>query len=196
MRNLPDLLRKADTLKADYLSAIDRYKREKAEVSDKTAHLTHLGEAQAILQEVAQELQGKVHGRISGLVTRCLRGVFGDEYAFDLQFEQKRGKTEATPVFLRNGIVLDPLTASGGGVVDVAAFSLRLAQMELSRPPLRKLLVLDEPFKFVSEEFIGSVARLLEVLTEEMGVQIVLVTHLKELELGGIVRLGRERVEV
>ena len=135
-------------------------------------------EAQQVLQRLAQQLQQKAHHCIAEIVTRCLDTVFGDEaYQFEIQFERKRGKTEAKLVFLRDGFEITPMDAAGGGVIDIAGFALRLSCLVLSRPPLRKLLVLDEPMKFVSKDLRPKVKALLESLSEDLGVQFIIVTH-------------------
>ena len=144
---------------------------------------------QKILQAVAQTIQEQVHNRIAAVVSRCLTAVFSEPYAFRITFEQKRGRTEARLSFVRGGIEVDPLTAAGGGVVDVAAFALRLAALMLSRPVKRRLLVLDEPFRFVSAEYRPKVRELLAELATEMGVQFVLVTHMPELYGDKVVEL-------
>lgn len=145
--------------------------------------------ARQFLQGVAQEVQRDAHKRISEMVTFCLAAVFPNPYEFRIIFEQKRGKTEAQLVFTRNGMDVDPLTASGGGAVDVASFALRLSCIMLSNPPLRRLLCLDEPFKFVSEEHRPAVRDMLLALTKDLGFQVVMVTHLAELECGTVIRL-------
>jgi DNA repair exonuclease SbcCD ATPase subunit len=115
--------------------------------------------------------------------------VFGDEaYEFRIITEQKRNRTEARAVFVRDGEEFDALSSIGGGVVDVAAFALRVAVI-LAQDPVRRLLILDEPMKFVSAEYRPQVRALLETLADELDVQIVLVTHISDLELGKIVRI-------
>lgn len=147
-------------------------------------------EAQRIVQHLASEVQNQVHGRISQIVSRCLTAVFvEDPYEFQIEFEIKRGKTEAKLQFVRDGVVVDPLTASGGGVVDVASFALRLAALVLTKPPRRKLLVLDEPFRFVSADYRDRVRQLLLRLSEELGLQIIMVTHDPALQVGNVVEI-------
>jgi len=134
-------------------------------------------EAQAIAQNIAREMQQQVHTRISVIVTRCLAAVFKDNpYEFAIDFDCKRGKTEARLLFLRDGMILDdPVEEVGGGVIDVAALALRLSCILLSRPRRRRLLVLDEPLKNVrGKQNRKNVRALLEALAEEMGLQIVL----------------------
>jgi hypothetical protein len=163
---------------------------EKAKLKEAEALLHRTQAAQEILQLIAQAVQQKAHERISAVVTSCLQSVFGkDAYAFKIVFERKRGRTEASLRFTRGDLDVDPMTASGGGVVDVAAFALRVACLMLHRPRLSKLIVLDEPFKFVSADYRDNVRLMLEELSEDLGLQIVMVTHIDELETGKIIRL-------
>lgn len=146
---------------------------------------------QSILQNIAQNVQQQAHKQIASVVTRCLRAVFEKPYRFRITFERKRGRTEAKLTFVRDKLELEPLDGCGGGVVDVAAFALRLACLMLRRPKGRRLLVLDEAFRFLSErkDYRVRVRDLLEALAEEMGVQMILVTHDPALEVGKIVEL-------
>ena len=75
---------------------------------------------------------------------------------------------------------LDPLQSCGGGILDVAAFGLRLACLMLQRPQPARVLILDEPFRFVSSHYRSNVRALLSELSQEMGVQIIMVTHIEE----------------
>ena len=146
---------------------------------------------QKLVQSMASAIQTEVHGKLIDIVNRCLRVVFGaDAYTFKIDFEQKRGKTEAVLLFNRNGMDIDPLSASGGGVVDVASFGLRLASLVLTRNPrLRRLVVFDEPFRFVSRNHWPKLVQLIEKLGEELDVQFIIVTHCPELSCGTVVEV-------
>lgn len=163
--------------------------RERQGLDATRARIRALEEATAIAQAVAQQVQQQAFAKISTLVTRCLE-VFAEPYTFTIKLERKRGKVEAYLLFLKDGMEVDPLTASGGGCVDVAAFALRLACLCLKRPAARKLLVLDEPFKNPSEEYMPRIRALLEILSRELKVQILLVTHEAALKTGTIVPLS------
>lgn len=164
-------------------------KKEQELVEGAKETLAHAQEAQEILQLLAQAVQQKAHQKISEVVSSCLSSVFDDPYEFKIVFERKRGKTEANLRFLRRGLDVDPLTASGGGMIDVAAFALRVACLVLHRPRLARLVVLDEPFKFVSAQYRDNVRSMLEGLAKDMGMQIVMVTHIEELETGKVIEL-------
>ena len=146
-------------------------------------------EAQEIVQLISQAVQEKVHRRISEVVSSCLSTVFEDPYEFKINFERKRGKTEADLRFMRRGLDLSPLNACGGGMIDVAAFALRVSCLMLHRPRLSKLVVIDEAFRFVSSQYRENVRSMLEGLTEDLGLQIVCVTHIEELIVGKVIEL-------
>jgi hypothetical protein len=170
--------------------------KERQELKDINQKLKDIAEAQQIIQQTTQQIQNKVHQQVAEVVTRCLSAVFEDPYTFKILFEQRRGKTEARIVFERDGYIIDPMTASGLGVVDVAAFALRLSALLLSRPPLRRVLLLDEPFKFVSEDNMERVGELLQKLAEELKVQFVIVTHNPKLHIGTVYRTSKRGVPI
>ena len=163
--------------------------REKKELEKAQAAFKHCQDAQEILQHLAQAVQQQAHTRIATVVSTCLSIVFDQPYEFKILFERKRGRTEALLRFSRGGLDVDPLTASGGGVVDVAAFALRAACLMLHRPRLRRLLVLDEPFRFVSADYQPNVRAMMEQMAKEMDLQIVQVTHNEQLITGKVVEL-------
>ena len=170
-------------------AARQRCQAEEEALAATQARLGAAEAAQGLAQAIAQAVQQKAHDRIAGVVTRALAAVFDDPYEFRILFEQKRGRTEARMAFVRGGHELDPLDASGGGVVDVGAFALRLSCLMLARPPLRRLVIADEPFRFVSAGLRGRVRALLESLSKELGVQFIIVTHQDELRCGKVIEL-------
>jgi DNA repair exonuclease SbcCD ATPase subunit len=174
----------------------DRYKlaqqsmrKERLALAKADDQVVYCEQAQKLVQEVSQHIQQQVHNRIASVVSRCLKAVFDEPYKFKIHFELKRGRTEAKLVFVRKGQEIVPMQGSGGGVLDVAGFALRIACLKLSRPQLRPIVFLDEPFKFVSEEYRERVRQLIETLSEEMGIQFVMVTHIPELRTGKVVKV-------
>ncbi len=154
--------------------------------------LTNTEEAQVIAQQIAQAIQQQAHKRIAGVVSKCLEAVFTGEdvYGFKIDFERKRGRTEAKLMLTKNGHEIDdPLDFDSGGVCEVAAFALRLSCLVLSKPRLRKVIIFDEPFKSISDDYLDNVRMLLDRLSEEFGVQFIIVTHIKQLETGKVIRL-------
>ena len=167
----------------------DTVSREEDALEKATLRLKHTQDAQAILQHLAQAVQQQAHQRISEVVSSCLAAVFDDPYELKINFERKRGRTEAHLRFVRRGLDVSPVDAAGGGMVDVAAFALRVACLVLCRPRLSRIIVLDEPFKFVSAQYQDNVRSMLEELSEKMDIQIIQVTHNEAYATGKLITL-------
>ena len=176
-------------LRQAHKRAADRHAEAFTELTQATATRQVTIEAQRVAQEVAAQVQRIAHDKIAKIVSKCLAVVFEDPYEFTIDFEQKRGKTEAVLSFWRKGHRVDPTGAAGGGVKDVAAFALRLACLMFETPPKNRLLIMDEPFKALSHGYPAKAAMMLEALSHEMGVQFVLVTHIDELKTGNIIEV-------
>lgn len=190
MNASPEYFREVvNTAKATHAAAKRVLATAREAVAGAEADFCDAEEAQQIIQAVAETIQEQAHDRIAGVVSRCLALVFDTPYEFRIIFERSRGRTEARLVFMRDGLAVDPITSSGGGVVDVAAFALRVSCLMLKRPPARRVLVLDEPFRFVSKEYRPRVAQMLERLSSELGIQIIMVTHIEELRVGSVVEV-------
>lgn len=145
--------------------------------------------AQQIIQEAASQAQQAAVGGIVLLARRCLRGVFGEGYDFDLRID-RRGRTEVNFVVIKDGAEMDPADSCGGGVLDVISFALRLACLALSSPRKRKFLVLDEPFRMLSVGHHEAVRHLLQSLCQEWDLQILMVTHAPGLACGKVIEVS------
>ena len=190
--NIIKTRKKVNNLLSDLRIAERTCKEEKQKHTGAENRLIYIGEAQQVSQQVAQEIQQQAHRRIAGVVSRCLEAVFvGDDvYGFKIRFDRKRGKTDAILIITKNGHeVEDPLNADSGGVVDVAAFTLRTSCIVLAKPNLRRFLALDEPFKFVSKEYRNNVRMLLEGLAKDFKFQYLMVTHESAYHIGKVIEL-------
>lgn len=138
--------------------------------------------AQAFLQKVAQKTQEKLKMNIEDIVNLALETCFPNEYEFQLQFNIARGKTDAELVFLsqKTGRAIDPMNASGGGVVDLTAFALRIASYALEQG-VDNVIILDEPFRFISRDLQARAGEILRSLSTKLGIQILMVTHIGQM---------------
>lgn len=134
-------------------------------------------QAQAIIQQVAKETQAQLQYHISELCSLALSAVFDDPYELQLEFVIRRGKTEADIYFLRDGERMHPISASGGGAVDVASFALRIALWSLARPRTRSVMILDEPFiRLKGKEANRRVLDMVDETSKRMKMQIIMVS--------------------
>jgi ABC-type Mn2+/Zn2+ transport system ATPase subunit len=188
---LSDARKLVDSKLHDLSLAKSSYRNEKDSLAKEQERLQAILQAQEIAQNVAQAIQQKAHKQIAGVVTECLKSVFGKGYAFTIKFERKRNRTEAVLAIVKNGHEeINPLDQDSGGVAEVAAFALRMCCICLSKPRVRKLMVMDEPFKSVhSKRYRNNVRIMIEKLSKDFGMQIVLVTGVRRYQQGKVVRL-------
>ena len=141
-----------------------------------------LEQAQVFLQKVAQDTQSQLKFQIEDIVNLALETCFPNEYEFQLQFNIARGKTDAELVFLsqKTGRPIDPMNASGGGVVDLTCFALRIASYALEQG-VDNVIILDEPFRFISRDLQARAGEILKSLSTKLGLQIVMVTHIGQM---------------
>ena len=137
--------------------------------------------ARFIIQEVAQLTQKELEYHVSELVSLALSAVFDDPYKFGVDFVIKRERTEAELYFERDGERINPISASGGGAVDVAANALRFSLWSLKSPRTRNTIVLDEPFRFLSKDNQPRAADMLREISKRLRIQIIMVSHNPEL---------------
>lgn len=141
---------------------------------------------QALLAKSAEYARAQLVARIEETVTAALRAVFVDD---NLNFKVVMGTLGGQPsaswsVVSRYGdkvVAASPEDARGGGIVDVVSLALRLSLLELARPPVQGPVVLDEPGKMLSREYLPNLAEFLKKYAEATGRQIVLVTHWEQL---------------
>lgn len=133
--------------------------------------------AREIIREVGLQTQQQLQFHISDVTSLALESVFNDPYQLKVDFVQRRNKTECDLLFVKADSELDPLTASGGGAVDVAAFALRIASWSMAHPRTRATIILDEPLRFLSVDNQEKASRMIKELSQRLGLQFIIVTH-------------------
>lgn len=131
-----------------------------------------------IFQHVAQQTQRNLEVHISNLVTTALASVIPDSPEFETEIEIARKGTECRFYFAEHGERSKPMDAAGGGPLDIASFALRISYWSLNKN--RATFVLDEPFKYVSPGLQGKVSDMLKMLSDKLGIQIIMVSHADE----------------
>ena len=151
--------------------------------ADKEEQL-RLEKAREIIRAVALKTEQQLQVQISDITTLALEAVYDDPYSLEVEFVQRRNKTECDLYFSRDKERVDPLSAAGGGAVNVAAFALRVASWAMQRPRSNNVLGLDEPFNNVSTDLLPRVGEMLKQVSNKLGLQIIMVTHAPELMEG------------
>jgi ABC-type dipeptide/oligopeptide/nickel transport system ATPase subunit len=189
-RELQSIKKQTEKHIVDYKILKNQLKIEKDKLKQAEKSVKDYSEAQLLVQNIAQNIQQKAHKQIEQVVSRCLKSVFGDVYGFKINFNKKRGKTEAVlALTFEDEEIEDAMNSDSGGVIDVASLSLRIACLLLSRPEKSKVLIMDEPFKNLDIINRENLKILLEKLSSEFNLQFIIVTHEKEFQIGNIIKV-------
>jgi len=115
---------------------------------------------------------------MSQLVTTGLSHVIYDQsLVFRIRQEMKHNRLSMrfTIESTKDNVEGNPLTNFGGGPVLVASLILRLAIM--ARTGMGNLLILDESMHALANHYVPYAGSFMRQLAEEMGVNILMVTH-------------------
>jgi DNA repair exonuclease SbcCD ATPase subunit len=145
-------------------------------ISDKNVDLRRHEEAREVIREVALKTQAELSFHISDITSLALDAVYDNPYELVADFIQKRNKTECDLYFKRGDVRIDPLTASGGGAIDIASFALRIASWAMLKPRVRNTIILDEPFSHVKGNDANKrTLEMVHTLSKKLNLQFIMV---------------------
>lgn len=176
-------------LRTSYEQKRGKAEQVKTYIKQKTHRKRHIQrslrlneKAQVIVQEVTKITQDKLKYHLSDICTLAMQSVFPDPYEIVIDFVSKRGKVEAEIWFKKDGYLINPFSATGGGAIDIAALSLRFSCWTLQKQKTRPVLFLDEPLRFLKgEELPVKGAEMILEISHRLGLQIIMVSHDPEL---------------
>lgn len=146
-------------------------------IKEKRRSLQRHEEAREVIRVVGQKTQEQLQFHISDIVSLALDSVFVEPYKLKVEFIQRRNKTECDLFFERDGLSADPISAAGGGAVDVASFALRIASWSMSSPRTRNTIILDEPLRYLSADNQERASAMIKELSKRLNLQFIIVTH-------------------
>ena len=163
----------------DLLSSnLVRYERERNDLSNL---LSEVDQSIAILTKLAELKRKDLEERVESILTYALTSVFEQPYQFKIYSTLRGNQIRMEFKIEKNGAETDIIDGQGGGIVDVVSFVLRVVNLLLYKPNVRKLIILDEFGKHSSREYLPNVASLIKELSERTGIQFLIVTHASEL---------------
>lgn len=154
---------------------IKKQKDNNKKINNLKLRIDKIEKAQLFLQLTAKEIQNNIRFHIEDIVQKVIDVCFPDKYKFKLEFVLKRNKTEGNLNFYENDRIIDPMSASGGGLVNIACFAMRIALWSISRT--NPVILLDEPFGNLSEDLQPKAGEILKELSDKLGIQIIMITH-------------------
>lgn len=192
---LSELERRYNEKKAEYIrrsSERDVYLKQKKELRDfcrlEELEIEKLEKVVILLKKTSEYAREQTKKQIERLVTNCLRFVFENDVSFEIEFRDT--KTNLADFYVVDKyedylIKTDPETSRGGGIVDIVALALRIAFIQTGQPISEGPIILDEPAKHVSNEYIDKVSDFIKKLSENFHRQVIMVTHSQNLSAIG-----------
>jgi DNA repair exonuclease SbcCD ATPase subunit len=158
-----------------------------AALAEAEERVTATGDEAEILRTVLDRLQGmeevwqrKFQKSTEAIVSEGLSHVFGEELQLQIRPSTKADMSAVEFVLVKDGQEEDVMEGQGGGYIGIIAFLLRVLLIMASRPLLRLVLVMDEPFAHLSVEFRHPLAEMMAALIDRLGFQVLMVTQERE----------------
>ena len=132
-----------------------------------------------LFKVVGETVRREVKERIEKLVSSVLTTVFEEPFYFKINILRRRDQIEVDFNIASSNMEGDILGVRGGGIADVMSITLRIILAEMLK--VEGPLILDEPLRMVSEEYVPNVASFLVELSKKFNRQIICITHNKTL---------------
>ncbi len=159
----------------------DRLKENNQKIQELKLSMDLLEKVNILFQKTSEYARNQAKNQIESLVSKCLQFIFEAEIEFKIEIEELRGRPSAKFYIVTRmedrEVKLEPENSKGGGVVDIVSLALRIAFLETHKPKILGPLILDEPAKHVSGEYIYNVSDFLKQNSEIFNRQIIMVTH-------------------
>lgn len=170
------------TMKKNIKKRLEKKLKQKTkEMNETKKTIETLEQVRILLQRTSEYAREQIKQQIELLVTHCLQFVFGPNIEFSIELVEARSRTEAHFYVISTyddyKVKTKPQDARGGGIVDVISLALRIAVIQSTNLYKDGPLILDEPAKHVSDEYIVNVAQFLKQISEVFQTQIIMVTH-------------------
>jgi len=131
--------------------------------------------ASTFLQSIIETVCDSNLRKIEEWVNIGLKTIFEDQLVeFKIAKSIKRNLNVYSLVILKDGVE-GSVNSYGGGILCVISLILKFLFLAITKSP--KILVLDESLSFLSEKYIENCSKFINILVEEFGTTVLLVTH-------------------
>jgi len=180
-KNLQELSDLQQKLIGERSALLRKHSQKIQEVEKLKLETLEIQKAKLVLEDLIKQFIGFQLDKIKEYVSYGLKTVIPDQnIEFDCNVTTKMNKPWVELLTKNSeGVSENALEAFGGSVAQVESLILRvLAILQLKLYPM---IVLDESLNAVSEEYLPNLSVLLNELSKQLNIKILLVTHNKEI---------------
>lgn len=183
MNSIQDLRQKLERQKGRHAQIQQDLKQTEKQLRRYKQQCSQYERALEIVKQVGLQTQKQLEYHLAEQVSLALAAVFDDPYELIINFQEKRGKTEAELRYKRRNLTVTPIRSNGRsqvgwGAIDVGALALRIGYWTMDQDKkTRPVLLLDEPFARLKGEVANKRALiLLNEISRELGIQIIMIS--------------------
>ena len=107
--------------------------------------------------------------------------IFEKDIKFNIKLYSYRNEPAIDVSVIENDLEVDPQKSCGGGLNDIISFVVKIIFIYLKKSS--KIIILDEPLKFLSRDYIEQSSNFIHEISKRMDIQIILVSHKTDLEI-------------
>ena len=177
---------------AVYKSAKKEKLKLKLQLKNIKKELSEWEQCIAFTMEIAKESQQQNKEYIESVVSSALQTIFGKNFSFVIEIEEKYDQQQIKFFMDKgDGILRSPRDIQVcGGELNVIVLGLRPAIWSLN-PDAVPILMIDEPLKDLSQEYIPIAGQIINQLSEKYNLQFIIITHIEQL-----VKYGHNIIEI
>lgn len=157
--------------------------RLRAEIDHEKAQAALYEKTTIVVQKLTELSRQENLDKIAAIVTKAIQDVKDPTLSFRINYKVERNQPAVDFVIFnsRFNVEQNIKLSCGGTLEDLAEFPLRVSLLLKWRPKLGQLLIFDEAFTQVSKQDRPAFASFIRQLSEELNLQIILITHSTDL---------------
>ncbi|MDB5298196.1 MAG: hypothetical protein JWO31_4179 [Phycisphaerales bacterium] len=175
----PDAARRAFERLAGQRRALAAERDRKAgRLDELKAYLAVAPQVEAALEQLGDEMFGKLAAVIESHLTLALQEVLGQPIRLRVEQDFKRGGATLKLHVERDGRKEDIMRGTGGSVANILSVGLRLFALSRLDPAThRRFLVLDEQDCWLAPDLVPRLVKIIRDAGRGLGFQVVMISH-------------------
>jgi hypothetical protein len=174
---ITELQRKSDQIEGFILALKNRETELQKEVTILKDEVDLCTKASAVLKHLLDHMVKDEIEKMAGLITYGLKTIFDDQNLSFSPVITKKNEKMHIELKTKRDAVEGGMDSFGGSVAVIESFLLRV--LCLLKLNLAKLMLLDETFAPVSEEYVSNTSKMVSEISRKLGIDVLLVTHQK-----------------
>ena len=172
-----DLQRKSDQIEGYIISLKNRESELLKERNVLKEEVELDTKVSAVLKHLLDHMVKDEIEKMAGLITYGLKTIFDDQNLNFMPVITKKNEKMHIELKTKRDEIEGGMHSFGGSVAVIESFLLRV--LCLLKLNLAKLMLLDETFAPVSEEYVSNTSKMVSEISRKLGIDVLLVTHQK-----------------